>query len=87
MGQSSAGQSGAAGPNLDPSIAAFQPIAGNVLTGAADTDLTGVSIQFGAGPMTTQEYETMLDPNYIADHQWEREEQLKEGDEIQQRFR
>ncbi len=34
--------------------------------------------------MSTQEYEAMLDPNYVADHQWEREEMQKERDELQQ---
>ncbi len=32
-----------------------------------------------------QEYEVTLDPNYVADHQWEREEMQKEKDELQQR--
>ncbi len=35
--------------------------------------------------MTTQEYEAMLDPRYVADCQWEREEQQREREGQQKR--
>ncbi len=63
------GQHGAAGPNLDPSAAVFQQTDENLLGSIAVADPTGVPAVVGARPMTTQEYEAILDPNYIADRQ------------------
>ncbi len=85
-GQLLNGQSGAVGPNLDPSAAVFQPTGGVLPDGIADMDPADVHVSVGPGPMTMQEYKVMLDPNHVADHQWEREEMQKEKDELLQRI-
>ncbi len=83
-GQAMSRQSGAAGPMLDPSASVFQPTAGALPTGIAGMEPSGVQESFGVGPMTTQEYEMILDPNYVTDQQWECEELQKERDELLQ---
>ncbi len=82
--QMSNGPSRAAGPNLNPSAVVFQPTDGSLPDSAVATDLTGVPALVGTRLMTTQEYEAMLDPQYIADRQWECEEQQKKTDELLQ---
>ncbi len=83
-GQVVNGQSRVAGHILDPSMAIFQPTDRNLLGSIANTDPAGIQVLFGVRPMTTQEYEAMLDPNYVADQQWECEEMQNERDELQQ---
>ncbi len=69
---------GAAGANLDPSTAVLQPTNGSLLGSATGTDPTSVAALDGARPITMrQEYEVLLDPRYIADCLWEKEELLK----------
>ncbi|MCP4544096.1 MAG: hypothetical protein GY832_43855 [Chloroflexi bacterium] len=77
--------SGATGAILDPSAAAFQPVNVVLSDGANRTDLTGAATVAGNGQITLQEYEATLDPSYIADLQWERDEQqeaLRQRDEV-----
>ncbi len=66
-GQVVSGRSGVVGPILDPSAAVFQPNDGNLPGSIAATDPAGIQMLFGAGPMTTQDYEVTLDPNYVTD--------------------
>ncbi len=77
-GQNANGLSGAAGLCLDPSAAVFQPTFGNPPSSTTNTGPAGLQCPFGTGPMSMQQYEAMLDPNYVTDHQWEREELQKE---------
>ncbi len=78
------GSIGAAGASLDPSAAAFQPMNGSLSGGAPGADPASVATPIGFGPVTTRQgYEALLDPSYIADCQWERDEQQKEKDELQ----
>ncbi len=85
-GQNANGLSGAAGLCLNPSPAIFQLTFWDLPNSAAMAGLAGLQCLLGSGPMSKQQYEAMLDPNYVADHQWEREEMQKEKDEMQQRI-
>ncbi len=61
---------GAAGLNVNPSAATFQP---------AVVEIAGVA---GAQLMTAQQHEVMLDPQYVANQQWEKEEMQKTIDQL-----
>ncbi|MCP4542384.1 MAG: hypothetical protein GY832_35120, partial [Chloroflexi bacterium] len=61
---------GVAGLSLDLSAATFQP---------ATVKVTGVA---GAQSMTARQYEAMLDPQYVANQQWEKEELHRTIDQL-----
>ncbi len=79
------GSSRVAGPNLDPSAAKFQPTSGTLPSSAVHPALASAPAVVGTGQITMQEYEALLDPQYVANLQWERDEQQKEKDELLQR--
>ncbi|MCP4536706.1 MAG: hypothetical protein GY832_06125, partial [Chloroflexi bacterium] len=76
------GSSGAAGPNLDPTAAKFQPTDGILPSSAMRSALASVSVVAGDDRISMQEYEALLDPEYVADQQWKRDEQQKREDEL-----
>ncbi len=73
-GENVNGQNGVAGLFLHPSAATFQPVfrdPSNVATNAGPASFQCLS---GSGLMNEQQYEVTLNPNYVADRQWEWEE-------------
>ncbi len=73
-GQSANGQNGAAGLLLNLAATTFQPVFMDLLGVAINSGQAGVACPPGSGPMSVQQYEVTLDPNYVADRQWEQEE-------------
>ncbi len=82
-GQNVNGQKGVVGLFLDPSVAAFQPVFGDPLNVATNSGLESFQCLPGSGPMNVQQYEATLDPNYVADHQWEWEEMQQKIDHLE----
>ncbi len=82
-GQNVNGQNGVAGLFLDPFTAAFQPIFGDPSSSTTNSDPAGLLCPPGSGLMNVQQYEVTLDPNYIADRQWERNELQREKEDMQ----
>ncbi|MCP4542675.1 MAG: hypothetical protein GY832_36595, partial [Chloroflexi bacterium] len=74
-------QSGATTSSLGVVAAGIQPVNGVLPDSALSANPASASTATGNGQITLQEYETYLDPSYVADRQWERDERQKEYEE------
>ncbi len=76
------GSNGILGLSLNPSAPTFQPTVREALGDAVNTGQAGSERPPGPGLMSAQQYEALLDPNYIADRQWEWEEMQRQIDQL-----
>ncbi len=77
------GSTGREDPSLNPSARIFQPAANGEIVDATHLHQTDLGRLPAMGPMSTQQYEVMLDANYVADQRWERSKLLQENDQLQ----
>ncbi len=68
---------------MNPSMPTFQLIIGDSSGVAVNAGQADFQCLPGSGPMSAQQYEVTLDPNYVADHQWENDEVQQEKEEMQ----
>ncbi len=82
-GQNVNGLNGVVGLFLNLSTTTFQPIFGDPSGVTANTGPAGFDCLPGSGTMSAQQYEVTLDPNYVTDRQWEREEMQQKIDHLE----
>ncbi len=68
---------------LNPSAPTFQPTVRDSLGDAINAGQAGFECPPELGPMSAQEYEALLDPNYVADRQWEWAEMQQKIDRLE----
>ncbi len=66
-GQNANGPNGISESFLNPSAPTFQPIVGDLLGAAINAGQAVFEHPPEPGPMSAQQYEATLDPNYVAD--------------------
>ncbi len=66
-GQNVNGLNGISEPFLNPSMPTFQPIVRDLLGATISAGRAGFERLPESGPMSVQQYEVTLNPNYIAD--------------------
>ncbi len=76
------GLNGILGLSLNPSAPTFQPTVGDPLGDATNAGQAGFEHLPGPGPMSAQQYEALLDLNYVANQQWERAEMQRQIDQV-----
>ncbi len=70
------------GLSLNPSTPTFQPTDGDLLSDAVNASQAGLERPPGPGLMSVQQYKVLLDLNYVANKQWEKEEMQQQIDQL-----
>ncbi len=77
-------QSGIPGLSLNPSTLTFQLVIGDLTGNTANSVQVDLGQPPVTGPMSVQQYEVLLDPNYVADRQQERAEMQQKIDHFEE---
>ncbi len=77
------GRNGTQNLSLNLSVPTFQLISGEQIGAAANPGQADLGRLPVTGPMSAQQYEVLLDPNYVADRQWETAEMMGQIEQLQ----